>query len=461
MRLTHYMKIVPVAEGYYFLVNGLNGAIDTIDETGYQICHKWLDRAEIVPEAGEEEAFQYLLARGYLCEEGEDHQRRAALFHELTQELAKHEKECYFTFILTYDCNFCCPYCFEKPVIKRDTDRLHLRLQPDMVRAVYTWMDREGITLRGCHLYGGEPLLPENLETVEEILRQNQHRGFSSIFVTNGYYLADQAEMLAKYQDTVKNLQITLDGPREVHNQRRLARNGEPTFDRIIEGIRSASEAGIPVHIRHNMNFAQEEEEIHRELVAYLRETGLLDRENITFHVSPLFGEESGHFCADQIIREYLAGVTDLAKIPPFIQNFLVDVDPLSSVFYGEQRWKPRVMCCSANFNNHVIDPSGLIYPCNSIVGNEEEVIGYFDGNEMHYNERARLWRNRTIERLKPCRDCWAQFICAGGCGLLVRQQGKELTEPFCDSMELLLKTYLPFLFAKFVQPELGSMKRR
>ena len=32
-------------------------------------------------------------------------------------------------------------------------------------------------------------------------------------------------------------MQITLDGPPHIHNQRRIPRNGEPTFERIVSGI--------------------------------------------------------------------------------------------------------------------------------------------------------------------------------------------------------------------------------
>jgi uncharacterized protein len=55
--------------------------------------------------------------------------------------------------------------------------------------------------------------------------------------VSNGYNLTpEKADLLSKYN--WQRFQVTVDGPPESHNKRRVLRNGGETFDRIIDNIR-------------------------------------------------------------------------------------------------------------------------------------------------------------------------------------------------------------------------------
>lgn len=60
MKFIKYMNIVPVDTGFYFLINRLNGAVDTIDEKGYQICQRWMSQDKIIPTKNEKTAYEYL-----------------------------------------------------------------------------------------------------------------------------------------------------------------------------------------------------------------------------------------------------------------------------------------------------------------------------------------------------------------------------------------------------------------
>ncbi|MCM1236362.1 MAG: hypothetical protein NC124_11505 [Clostridium sp.] len=54
--------------------------------------------------------------------------------------------------------------------------------------------------------------------------------------VTNGYFLTkDVAQKLAKLK--VSSLQVTIDGPKHVHDKRRVLAGGEGTFDKIIQKL--------------------------------------------------------------------------------------------------------------------------------------------------------------------------------------------------------------------------------
>jgi radical SAM protein with 4Fe4S-binding SPASM domain len=70
---------------------------------------------------------------------------------------------------------------------------------------------------------------------------------------------------------------------------------------------------------------------------------------------------------------------------------------------------------CPAWVNRLGVDTDGLFYGCNSLLGVPEARIGsVWDGiNEARVQELA----ERThISQREPCRNCWARYLCGGGC---------------------------------------------
>lgn len=453
MRFIKYRKLTPVAEGYYFLINGLNGAVDVIDEAMVPVYQRWSCSPEIVPTEEEMPFYTFLLDRGYLCEGDEDEERK----QELIQQLKEHIEQNIsydLVFVVTYDCNLRCTYCFEKKLGCHGKEWLQQKMTPEMVRDFYNYLDRQGVSVRQCLIFGGEPLLPENTETVFEILEQNTRRGYESSITTNAYHLVDFVKQLRKYK--IGRIQITLDGVREEHDRCRMTKTGEGTFHRIMQGIQAAHEAGFSLMLRHNHDFSQESDDKVKRLATYLQEIGLVPAENIQLYVSPVFGKD-GSDCTEHILTEYLKTVSDYDNIPELIQNLLINSHTMGKVFHGKQIWLPKYMYCSASRSKWILDPTGSIYPCEVLIGQEENAIGYFDGHEITLKPQFELWRSRTIEKMAQCKDCWALFICGGGCGLEALQRQGDVAAAECTGNEALLNTYLPFLFHKYVKPILAK----
>lgn len=87
---------------------------------------------------------------------------------------------------------------------------------------------------------GGEPLLEfKNITSLMERINFIANKNKISIdhfMVRNGYLLtSDRAKKLKELG--VKRIQITIDGSKKSHDQRRILANKEGTFDKIIENI--------------------------------------------------------------------------------------------------------------------------------------------------------------------------------------------------------------------------------
>jgi len=98
---------------------------------------------------------------------------------------------------------------------------------------------------------------PIQKEHIQYIINQANAANIDLSFVTNGYTLKDYIDILK--QGHIREIQVTLDGTAEIHNNRRILKGGTGTFDKIIEGIDACISNKLTVNLRmvidkENMN---------------------------------------------------------------------------------------------------------------------------------------------------------------------------------------------------------------
>jgi uncharacterized protein len=96
--------------------------------------------------------------------------------------------------------------------------------------------------------FGGEPLLA--MDVVEDVQRQaldlqleHPEISVSGSMTTNGYLLSPQ-KLSRLTRLGVSRFQVTVDGAREFHDQRRVRSDGQGTFDRVWSNLEAAR--GLP-----------------------------------------------------------------------------------------------------------------------------------------------------------------------------------------------------------------------
>jgi uncharacterized protein len=241
----------------YLLVHGYTGAIDHAS----QVVSTFLRNGGIITENDvssgllpfSDETFDTLVKRGYLTdktplEEKETVKKMAEAFHRRDSTMKN------FLFLVAYDCNFRCPYCFEngissngkgwskKVFTKEAVDRAYeamLELEPNRK------LHQNKITL-----YGGEPLLKQNKEVVDYIVREGVNLGYTFMAITNGYDLEHFSDVLKP--GWVDTLQISFDGSKEKHNTRRTHYLNGGSFDKIVTNLARVLDAGVRVIVRVN-----------------------------------------------------------------------------------------------------------------------------------------------------------------------------------------------------------------
>jgi len=136
-------------------------------------------------------------------------------------------------------CNLDCSYCFYLEKQKLYPDESHWRMSDEVVEAyIRQYIQDQPVPEINFAWQGGEPTLlgVDFFRKVVEL--QRKHAGgktISNALQTNGTLLDDEwGEFLALNKFLVG---LSIDGPRELHDQYRVDKQQKPTFDDVMRGL--------------------------------------------------------------------------------------------------------------------------------------------------------------------------------------------------------------------------------
>lgn len=307
----------------------------------------------------------------------------------------------------TLACNFRCPYCLEGNIQKVG------KMPAEVQEQLLAYIENYAGNIRGLHItwYGGEPLLA--MDVIESLSarmlqiaeRHNLH--YSSNMVTNGYLLTEENyQKLAQYK--VSLFQITLDGPPETHDQRRILHSGQPTFATILHNIKMAVNQGGRINIRVNVdydNLANCEE-----VISLLKEEGLIDKVHIHFS---LVKNSTGAACRTKCIDPQ-----DFSTYNLLLWRKLNELGIETYSLYPRPHYN---LCGADQINCFVIDPSGFKYKCWADIGRPEQAVGKLSAgstieDRFRYRATELAYLDTDPTRDPECSECKFLPFCLGGC---------------------------------------------
>ncbi len=136
-------------------------------------------------------------------------------------------------------CNLDCVYCYyldkAGALYKGSHALMTEMILEEYIRQYITAVEMSEVSFLW---HGGEPLLA-GMKFYETAMRlQRKYAGGKRItnsIQTNGTLLSD--EWCRFFHDNDFLVGVSIDGPREIHDARRVNRSGEPTFNKVIEAI--------------------------------------------------------------------------------------------------------------------------------------------------------------------------------------------------------------------------------
>ena len=147
---------------------------------------------------------------------------------------------------LNSKCNMHCRYCSQ---LKENQNEKAIYLRDFAFLLENIFYSYENI-----YLYGGEPLIDSNMENLIFCLEKLPANKTLSFF-SNGAFSPEILEVLIMYKSKLGKIVITIDGTKELHDLRRITKNGISSYDIIIRNLRelSTNEIGFAVQVNVDM----------------------------------------------------------------------------------------------------------------------------------------------------------------------------------------------------------------
>jgi uncharacterized protein len=302
--------------------------------------------------------------------------------------------------VMNLDCNLACPYCFEgnrkgKHYLSEETAR-------QIVRFIGARLPRKNAI--SPVFYGGEPLLSVDmiaqLSCMLHDLADAHGAGYEFGMITNGTLLnRPLVERLMPLGFRAAN--VTLDGPRGVHNISRPFTNGAGSFDTIVRNLREVCGL-IDIHLGGNYTRVN-----YREfplLLDHLLMSGLGPDRIASVEFSPVLNE------SPEFVPDFQGGCLSAGEPWAIEAGLFLRNETLSRGF----RVSPvESAVCMMERNEHfVVNWNGELYKCPCLIGRKDFCAGTVRSG-MHDCAKSHNLGNWKSE---PCLSCAYLPLCFGGC---------------------------------------------
>ncbi len=445
--MTHWSKYNTLFHSQrfgYFLYSALSNTFIELDKTHYLFL-KQLRNNPHLSTPGIDYQFQVLLRdQKILVKEGEGKKILMAR-HYRRNTLSFDNSHLSLSICPTLRCNFRCPYCFEHT--QQSTTVMNAETVNRLISFIKSFKNISRLSLTW---YGGEPTLA--FDVIQDTTRKIKELDITfedAGLVTNAYLL--NSDKISQLNDlNIKTIQITIDGPENLHDTRRVLANGRPTYQRIMSNIdelmNSSYEGSCNIRVNLDKNNLSGFFTLRSHLIERFK------GKNLSVYAG-VVDTERGHqydnncnLCASEWKDFTIAQYRDISVTPS------EGIYPVSNVFN----------ICSANtLNSFVIGPKGEMYKCWEDVGKENMVVGSIFKDEFLTNfELVTLYSLGTDPYLdSECLECNVLPICGGGCANR-RLRAKHFHEEgleFCSLYKDNLVTYLIEYYDVLLTKELCS----
>jgi uncharacterized protein len=368
-----------------------------------------LERGEVI------EAAEALAALEAIVPEGED--ELAVVLGRLREGSADPGTRG-FTIMPTSYCNMACAYCgqehFKSAVDAQRLERLARRVEaafaaPATREVNVTW-------------FGGEPLLA--LRVIRELSARfvaaaaATGKGYSANMPTNGSLLSVPTMHLLHAECRLDGLEVTLDGPEEVHDRRRLKRNGTGSFRHIVSVLGEAVARGIGPRISLRVNIDAENREHVADLITELAGCGLASPQ-VELHLMPV------HSWGNDVSKVELSPL-DFAALEA---QWLRLAQSLGFGFAALPTALKRTTCRATSTFGEIVDLQDRVYACSEhpLVPGARETgvvarVSTLDLAAPRPRGAYDDWYGEIAGGAQQCARCPLLPVCGGACPKLWRE---------------------------------------
>jgi uncharacterized protein len=232
---------------------------------------------------------------------------------------------------------------------------------------------------------------------------------YGARIVTNGLALTSglAAELVNRH--SIRKMDLTLDGPPEHHDVRRMQKSGRPTFARIFANVVSLAKSDLDVEIRLRMNVDGTNFEGVVPLLRMLAAEGIQRR--IQFYTSPIHAwgndADKASLSPERFAALEVEWFCEMLRLE-FIPGVVPQVRP--------------VVCMAVEPDAVLVDAGGTLFNCTEVpyvpaYGNPNSfAIGDVSRGEVGGREVLSTFNDRVAKGAYPCSTCRMLPVCGGAC---------------------------------------------
>lgn len=331
---------------------------------------------------------------------------------------------------VAHDCNLRCGYCYAD--FGRYGSDFGAMDEATALAHVEQFFDQLA-DKKKAHVtfFGGEPLM--NMPVVfaaharAKARAEAEGRKITFSLTTNGTLLTQAlVDFFVRERFTVT---VSIDGPPDVNDRLRPLQNGAGSYEAIMQKVR-----GTGIEAIARVTLTKRSLDVAR-IVRHLVDAGFRD-----VGVSPVTTGSEKFDIPFERLDELLEGMSALAddfvewakqgKVFPF-SNIRVLVEQVAA-------GQPRAMPCGAGTALVAADNKGDLYACHRMVGEAAFKIGSLSEG-LDGPKRFSLLTDMHPRGREPCRECWARYLCGGGCHHIAWIHSEKNIAPwtigaaFCD----------------------------
>jgi uncharacterized protein len=326
---------------------------------------------------------------------------------------------------ITEKCNLRCRYCVYTGTYELERRHSSKSMPLEIAKKAVDLFKYHSRKSEKAHIafYGGEPFTC--YETIRHINDHIQSLGkWRKLYLhidTNGTLFTD--EMIRFLIDNEYFLQISIDGPLEVHDRNRVFANGRGTFTRIMKNIERFrninkeyfdTNVAVAITIAPPYDLVTVKEYFDNSIFKRnVFSTNMIDRFDTTFFkkftsdspslLKPTIRKLHEHYMSSRIDGKNPSNFTRA-----LLERGMTDLCRREICLMGDRVYPNGI--CVPGVRRVFVSADGFLYPCEKAIG-DDFIIGHVDrGLEI---ERVRGMIDRYIAESNPdCVDCWALRLC-------------------------------------------------
>ncbi|WP_371503265.1 radical SAM protein [Kitasatospora sp. NBC_00374] len=324
------------------------------------------------------------------------------------------------TIMPTSYCNMACSYCGQEHV-----KAAHDRVRADRTaRRVEAMLADPGVDTVSVTWFGGEPLLA--LRVIRELSARftaaaaRHGKTYRARMATNGSLLTVRTLAELHRDCALDEMELTVDGPEEVHDRRRLRRNGRGSFHRTVtvlaETLARGAAPGLRIGIRVNID--RDNEDSVTDLLNDLACLGLAHPQ-VTLHLIAV------HSWGNDVSEVELAARAYALREAGWLRT----AEALGLHFAPLPAATVRTTCTATTRSGEIVDTEGRVYSCSEhplvpgardtgvvarvadLAGSARRPAGAFDD-----------WYDQVGDGGAQCSRCPILPVCGGSCPKLWRE---------------------------------------